>query len=78
MWDSLRGHTEAVGLAHLKVIFHKRNNAMSPKGTLRQVFYLSETPQYTYSHREGEQEELTREKVRGAIVHKAGRKYQHD
>ncbi len=38
--------------------------------------------QYTYSHKEkgggvggGE---LTREKVRGAIVHKAGRKYQHD
>jgi hypothetical protein len=35
------------------------------------------TIQYTYSHREGG-EELTREKVRGAIVHKAGRKYQHD
>ncbi len=37
--------------------------------------------QYTYSHREGEGEdggELTREKVRGAIVHKAGRKYQQD
>jgi hypothetical protein len=64
------------------------------KGTLRQVFYLSEAPlplcdpilpplhmytctQYTYSHREGGGE-LTREKVRGVIVHKAGRKYQHD
>ncbi len=35
---------------------------------------------YTYSHREGGKGEggLTREKVRGAIVHKAGRKYQHD
>jgi hypothetical protein len=32
---------------------------------------------HTYSHREGGGE-LTREKVRGAIVHKAGRKYQHD
>jgi hypothetical protein len=33
--------------------------------------------QYTYSHREGGRGvELTREKVRGAIVHKA--KYQHD
>jgi hypothetical protein len=63
------------------------------KGTLRQVFYLSEAPsppmtnppppkymytiQYTYSHRE-EGGELTREKVRGAIVHKASRKYKHD
>jgi hypothetical protein len=26
MWDSLRGHTEAVGLAHLKVIFPERNS----------------------------------------------------
>jgi hypothetical protein len=35
--------------------------------------------QYFYSHREvGEGGELTREKVRGAIVHKAGRKNQHD
>ncbi len=34
---------------------------------------------HTYSHREGgEGGELTREKVRGAIVHNAGRKYQHD
>ncbi len=32
--------------------------------------------QYTYSHEEGG--ELIREKVRGAIVHKAVRKYQHD
>ncbi len=32
--------------------------------------------QYTYSHREGG--ELTREKARGAKVHKAGRKYQQD
>jgi hypothetical protein len=52
------------------------------------MFYLSEAPspytlytciQYSYSHKEGGTwEELTREKVRGAIVHKAGRKYQHD
>jgi hypothetical protein len=37
--------------------------------------------QYTYSHRErkvGGVGELTREKVKGAIVNKAGRKYQHD
>jgi hypothetical protein len=66
------------------------------KGTLRQVFYLSEAPSssydtippplhtvhvytvlYTYSHREG-RGELTKEKVRGAIFHKANRKYQHD
>jgi hypothetical protein len=34
---------------------------------------------YTYSHREGGGGvELTRENVRGAIVHKAGQKYQHD
>ncbi len=31
----------------------------------------------TYSHTDGGGE-LTREKVRGAIVHKAGQKYQHD
>jgi hypothetical protein len=30
--------------------------------------------QYTYSHREGKGGELTREKVRGATVHKAGSK----
>ncbi len=36
--------------------------------------------QYTYSHREGggDSGELTREKVRGAIDHKIGRKYKHD
>ncbi len=33
--------------------------------------------QYAYSQGKG-RGELTREKVRGAIVHKAGRKYQHD
>ncbi len=35
--------------------------------------------QYTYSHREGGREESwTREKVRGARVHKARSKYQRD
>jgi hypothetical protein len=38
------------------------------KGTLRQVFI----------HTEKGRGELTREKVRGALVHKAGRKYEHD
>jgi hypothetical protein len=34
---------------------------------------------YTYIHWEGGREgKLTREKIRGAIVHKAGGKYQHD
>ncbi len=34
---------------------------------------------YTYSHREGGEEggELTRKKVGGAMLHKAGRKFQH-
>ncbi len=31
-----------------------------------------------YTGKGGEGGELTRAKVRGAIVHKAGRKYQHD
>jgi hypothetical protein len=57
------------------------------KGTLRLVFYLSEAPnppltctvyvytvQYTYSQREGG---WANQQVIGAIVHKAGRKYQH-
>ncbi len=66
------------------------------KGTLRQVFYLSEAPPsydpifpspLTHCIRvysilihtgKGGRGELTREKVRGATVHKAGRKYQHD
>ncbi len=71
------------------------------KGTLRQVFYLSEassasmTPYspplthcirvysiliHTGTGKGGGVGELTRsrKKVRGAIVHKAGRKYQHD
>jgi hypothetical protein len=61
------------------------------KETLRQEFYLFEAlsppkPPYpppllhtvnVYSHM-GRGGKLTREKVRGAIVHKAGRKYQHD
>jgi hypothetical protein len=57
---------------------------LTSEGTLRQVFIclkprilcpphtLYSCIQYTYSHREGE--ELTREKARGAIVHKAGLK----
>ncbi len=50
------------------------------KETVRQVFYLSEAPSppmtpYPPARRGGE---LTGEKVRGALVHKAGRKYQHD
>jgi hypothetical protein len=76
-------------------------NKLTWKGTLRQVFYLSEAPSTPkapyfpllthcilvyriaciYSHRKGGRAggELTREKVRGAIVHKAGGgKYQHD
>ena len=67
------------------------------KGTLRQVFYLSEAPPsydpilpsplthcirvystLIHTRKGGGGGELTREKVRGAIVHKAGRKYQHD
>ncbi len=59
------------------------------KGTLRQVFIClrTRTPyttprthciQYTYSHSEGGGgDSWTREKVRGATVHKAGSKYQH-
>jgi hypothetical protein len=35
--------------------------------------------QHTSSHREEDEwGELTREKVRGAMLHKVGRKYQHD
>jgi len=61
------------------------------KGTLRQVFYLYESPPpYTtycirvyyciliHTGKGGVGGELNREKVRGAIVHEAGRQYQHD
>jgi hypothetical protein len=57
---------------------------------LRGEFYLSEAQNpipplhsvYVYRYKvyllsQGRGGELTREKVRGAIVHKAGRKYQH-
>ena len=59
------------------------------KGNLRQVVYLPEAlllPSplthcirvYSILDHTGKGEELTRDKFRGAIVHKAGRKYQHD
>ncbi len=59
------------------------------KGTLRQVFYLYESPTpyhniYVYcilihtGKGGGMGGELNSEKVRGAIVHKVGRQYQHD
>jgi hypothetical protein len=78
------------------------SNKLTYKGTLRQIFYLSETPlpfydpillppppytlytciQYIVLIHTGKGVrgggELTREKVRGAKVHKAGQKYQHD
>jgi hypothetical protein len=69
-----------------------KNKILTCKGTLRQVFYLTpySLPPYTlYSvyvyteylftqGRGGVGGELTREMVIGTIVHKAGRKYQHD
>ncbi len=66
---------------------------LASKGTLRQAFYMSEAPaplmtpyslppytmytciQHIYSHRE---RGGGRANQRGALVHKAGRKYQHD
>ncbi len=42
------------------------------KGTLRQVFYLLRSPLLLWPHIP------ILQKVKGAIVHKAGRKYQHD
>jgi hypothetical protein len=57
------------------------SEAPSPLMTfiLHPLYTLYTCIQYTYSHREGVTGgELTREKVRRAIVHKAGRKYQHD
>ncbi len=53
----------------------------------RWVFYLSEAQKIPFydpilppppTHGGGGGGELTREKVGGAIVHKAGRKYQHN
>ncbi len=62
-----------------KIRFIEGNSKLTCKGTLRQVFIClrPRTPciQYTYSHREEEEEESwTREKVRGGTVHKAGSK----
>ncbi len=69
-------------------------NKLTSKGTFQQVFFLSEArspPMIPYSPPHAVYVytvhlfthgsvggELTKEKVRGAIVHKAGRKYQHD
>jgi hypothetical protein len=72
-------------LYHLPV--NGRCEAPSPNMTplnppLTQCIRVCST--YTYSHREvgggggGGWGELTREEVRGAKVHKAGRKYQHN
>jgi hypothetical protein len=66
-----------------------KSKTLTCKGTLRQVFYLSEAPYppvtpyptvYSILIHTGKWEggELTREKVRGEMFHKAGRKYQHD
>ncbi len=47
-----------------------------PRYTLYEYMYPCTC---TYSHREGRRESRwTSEKVRGALVHKRGRKYQHD
>ncbi len=70
---------------------------LADKGTLRQVFYLSEAPPsydppllppplhirgrsilYLLTQVRGGGGEPTKEKVREAIVHNAGRKYKHD
>ncbi len=95
-----RGHIEQLKIVFGAEYTYRRRNRLKEsnakcrnlkklicKGTLRQVFYLSETPSppttpippsfplytcihYTFSHREGwEGGELTREKVRGVIVH---------
>jgi hypothetical protein len=46
---------------------------------LHTVFVYMYIVQYTYSYKEGARGvELTWKKVRGAIAHKAGRKYQHE
>jgi hypothetical protein len=47
------------------------------KGTFRQVYTRIQYSILIHTGK-GEGRELTSEKVRGAIVHKAGQKYQHD
>jgi hypothetical protein len=53
-------------------------NVVNYDPILLSTYTLYTCIQYSYSHREGGGGELTREKVGGAIVHKAGRKYKHD
>jgi hypothetical protein len=75
-----------------KIRLIESNAKLTCKGNMRQVFYLLEAPSPPMTppppqslsvvsiliHTErGGGGELTSEKVRGAIVHKAGRKYQH-
>ncbi len=63
------------------LLFSKK---LTSKGTWRQVFICLRSPippptlRYTHSHRERGGGRWTREKVRGALVHKRSRKYQHD
>jgi hypothetical protein len=62
----------------LRQVFYLSEAPSPPMTPYPPLFTLYTCIQYIYSHREGGRGELTREKVRGAIVQKAGRKYQHD
>ncbi len=60
----------------LRQMFHLSEAPSPPMSQYSPPYTLYTCIQYTYSQREGGEEgDLTREKVRGAIVHKAGRKY---
>jgi hypothetical protein len=78
MFMGPRNWFQGMNSASLCCLAGQYENPIPPR-FLAPIDFLKIPAQYTYSHREGARAGLgTRGKVRGVLVHKLGRKYQHD